>query len=958
MLFVNIQVLLSTFPECFYLYVCFAIKSKKLKNFFFLFLFVCSQIQSQEPSHYILGKDIFDGVELYSILQDNDDKIWVTSNNGLYSFNSKDFEQILPENSKSNSLFGLTKDNFGTIYCYNLYGQIFKLSRKTLTLFFEIPEQYLGDNTSIVFDNKNNLLISTNHQLLVVKNNKITDIKKEGAIYTTKKNDTVFYGRDLASKPVIFGFKNNQETKKYSYSVNDHFLATHSKLKFYNDTLYGYNKSKKVFFYFDEKQLKPIDFSFLKKGNHIIFFEDEHLWFSDSENGVYLVSSKEIFNKKKPNKIFKDYFISGVTTDNEGNTWLLTFNNGIIIIPNLKVKNYFTNKNIKGVTKANNSIFFSSNDSIYKLKEDKSELFFITENDRLESFNILKNSNIITTNNGLYLNKNLVLKMGYNRASIVSEDLIFLGFHSGLHTYNVKTKEVKKLTENRVYDICYVESKKEVWFSSSNGLYCIKNEKIQPILYQNKPILAKKIIFIDDKIWTLTNKGIFILDDKNVVEHITENNGLLNNNVEQIKYENNFIYLSFKKAIQRYNLEQKTFENFTFSDGITKRIIDFEVANNTIYAVNNDGLLLFNFYRNKDAIKTYKTIITEAIANGSTTITQNTNLPANEHNVFFSFLTTTYKYDVSYQYQLVGFDEKPIIAKENQSSINYTNLPAGNYTFKVQSFINNKENEIASLSFSIAQFWYKTIAFKILAFIIIASFLMLLYKNRIKKIGQERYQEQMKKQLAESTLTSLKAQMNPHFLFNAMNSIQSLIIENQKDEAYKYLTQLSNFMRENLKLSDVSYVPVLDEIQFVEKYIQLEKLRFEDDFNYEIENNIENTEVLIPSMIIQPFVENAIKHGLLHKEKNKKLNIIYSQSKENIICSVIDNGIGRKASAKINENKKHKSFSTKAIKKRFSILKEYYKLNIHFSYEDLIKDEKPVGTKVTITIPFTNEFES
>ncbi|RBW61334.1 hypothetical protein DS884_03220 [Tenacibaculum sp. E3R01] len=214
-------------------------------------------------------------------------------------------------------------------------------------------------------------------------------------------------------------------------------------------------------------------------------------------------------------------------------------------------------------------------------------------------------------------------------------------------------------------------------------------------------------------------------------------------------------------------------------------------------------------------------------------------------------------------------------------------------------------------------------------------------------------EDKKKNELAHLQLKSLKAQMNPHFMFNALNSIQSLILKEDKHEAYTYLTKFASLIRENLQMSEKSFVYFEEELSLLKKYLELEKLRFRDDFVYEIKG-IENIEdIKIPSMIIQPFVENSIKHGLLHKITGLKKVAINFYQEEVFKCVIIDNGIGVEKSKEINIlNTKKASFSTKAIQERLTLLKDYYKTDIGFEYEAINE-----GTKVIVKIPYVNKDE-
>ena len=222
-------------------------------------------------------------------------------------------------------------------------------------------------------------------------------------------------------------------------------------------------------------------------------------------------------------------------------------------------------------------------------------------------------------------------------------------------------------------------------------------------------------------------------------------------------------------------------------------------------------------------------------------------------------------------------------------------------------------------------------------------------EEKLKNAYQE-LEENKQNELSSLRFKLLKSQLNPHFMFNSLNSIQNLVLKENKHEAYEYLTKFSSFLRENLKMSKDSFISLEDEIQLLKQYLELEKLRFGNDFQYEIEEVLDKENIKIPSMIIQPFVENAIKHGLLHKKTGIKKVTLKFMLDETLECIIIDNGIGIKASREINElnDLKSNSDSIKLIEERLTLLKDYYKTNIGFSYIDI-----PEGTKVIIKIPYT-----
>ena len=221
----------------------------------------------------------------------------------------------------------------------------------------------------------------------------------------------------------------------------------------------------------------------------------------------------------------------------------------------------------------------------------------------------------------------------------------------------------------------------------------------------------------------------------------------------------------------------------------------------------------------------------------------------------------------------------------------------------------------------------------------------------------------LERQYRASELKALRSQMNPHFVFNALNSIQEYIMTNERRLAGEYLGKFADLMRIYLQHSQVKTVTIREETEALNLYLQLEKLRFEDSLTCSIDIGDDvNTEQLIPSLLLQPYVENAVKHGLLHKESERILKIdIKSDHEGLLICEVIDNGVGRKKSQEINKmrNPGHKSFASEATTSRLSLLNLDRENPIEEEILDLVDENgNPQGTKVTIRIPLAMEAQS
>ena len=189
-----------------------------------------------------------------------------------------------------------------------------------------------------------------------------------------------------------------------------------------------------------------------------------------------------------------------------------------------------------------------------------------------------------------------------------------------------------------------------------------------------------------------------------------------------------------------------------------------------------------------------------------------------------------------------------------------------------------------------------------------------------------------------------------------MNSIQDLILKGDVEHSYSYITTFSDLVRRTLIYSDKDFIDFEQELKLLQLYLSLEKLRFKKDLDYVIESN-GISDIQIPPMLIQPFIENALVHGLLHKTGEKRLHISFTLT-DHLVCVIEDNGIGQNQSRIIKERQRvdHESFSVQAIRKRFEILSDHFKGTLGYKYEDIEKNGSASGTRVILQIPVKHKY--
>lgn len=312
---------------------------------------------------------------------------------------------------------------------------------------------------------------------------------------------------------------------------------------------------------------------------------------------------------------------------------------------------------------------------------------------------------------------------------------------------------------------------------------------------------------------------------------------------------------------------------------------------------------------------------------------------------------------IQYSYRMFGLDRQWTFT--SNTKVQYTTLPPGQYHFVVNAM--NKEGvwgeRTASITFNILPPYWETWWFRIgvvISGIGLILTILITWTRRIKR--NERKKMEMEKRMAMVELKALRSQMNPHFMFNTMSSIQHYITLNDTESALTYLSKFSRLMRRILDNSKRARIPIKDEIDALTLYLLLESLRFKNKFSYfiNVDPSIDSNFDEIPSMLIQPYVENAIIHGVVHNEQKGQISIELIREKETIKCTIIDNGIGREKSREMNrsKNKQHQSAGMSITRERLEILNAAHDDKTSVRITDL-KDEnnQATGTKVEITIP-------
>jgi ligand-binding sensor domain-containing protein len=378
------------------------------------------------------------------------------------------------------------------------------------------------------------------------------------------------------------------------------------------------------------------------------------------------------------------------------------------------------------------------------------------------------------------------------------------------------------------------------------------------------------------------------------------------------------------------------------------------VSGNNIFRIQPDSFLT-------RTTQPFQLKITDILLNGVPVDTRNpsalTHLRYKQNRIQFSFALLDFhpSPNTKYYYYLEGAEETWF--ETSRPEISYSSLAPGKYIFHlkaVDQFGNGIQQQI-EFPVRIAPPFWKTWWFRVLFLLTIAGLIYWLFKRRIRDIQSK---SALRQQMTELEAKALRAQMNPHFIFNSLNAIQELIVTKNFKEAYLYLSSFSKLLRMVLNNSEKNFIPLSSEIEMNKLYLSLESLRFKQSFHYEIRVDpaIDEESCLVPALLLQPFLENAIWHGLLQKEGEKNLLLSYHLGGIYLVCVIEDNGIGRSRAREIKAGKlgavhfesKGMSLSEQRIETLGRELNQRFSIQV----EDLMDvSGKAAGTRVTVLLP-------
>ena len=951
-----------------------------------LFLFVSNLGLSQNPYHITIDKTSgLPSNSVYDIFQDSKGFMWFATGKGLCRYDGNNFKTFTADFQTSKSGSCIAEDAFGRIWYANFDGFLYYVEKGSL--------KALPQKTSLGYYRfgiiQNDLFLIQPEAILVydlkslkVKAKHIINDKEVRFCYATKEKFYVLgnYLYELGNKN---GIKKHKLPEDFYAEIITPIINT------WNQKLIINSKSTAIYYSFEKGK-----FSKFKLNNSIDFTQntaitDDEIWIC-TPNGMHKIDLLSNQNKT----YFTDQNISYILKDKHNNYWISTLNKGVLFIQDFSNNFIDLQPRPNSLSLGKNEVFIGAEkDLIYKLNcknlqteiiyESKSnhsisQIFADTINEKVFfnsfKFNILNKNNQITNEFSIAIkdikkvdkkyfsfaasgilgifcvDKNL--KSSWDTIFEKNKKEDFSGFNQALLLNNTNGKSTEYNAINNT-----------IYYATNNGLIAITNDgKTQELKHKNETLFLVKIQKYKDNIIGLsTAEKLYSINAENVVTRFKLPEFIAKEKFNRFFIRNQYCYLFSTNSVYEYDFEtQNTQKVISLSNDI--EATDVILKNNQLFFATSKGIVI----KNRNEIGNFpkpKLIINEIQINGKRReVNQLKELNPDENDIAINFSTLAFVPNESYSvsYKINNSEWKTLDL--NDKNLKLYSLASGNYTIQLAIKHDNLKIDLQTIQFEIKKpFWLKPLflfGFGFVFFGLIYTF----YKLQILKLEKRNQllleKVNLEKNLNQSKLKAIKSQMNPHFFYNALNTIQSFILSNDKKQAVSYLSKFSNLTRTILEMTEKETISIAEEVKTLSLYLDIEKARFEEDFNYHIlvDDEIDAENIKIPTMLLQPYVENAVKHGLLHKQGEKAVTIHFQKETEHIKISIDDNGIGRQKSTELNaiKNKNHNSFATEAMQNRVNLLNQYNQKNISIQYIDKTNlNNQSTGTTVVFEIPIT-----
>lgn len=933
-----------------------------------------SKYDGKKFVNYSIQHGLIDN-QIYSLLTDKSMGLWIGTMGGLNYFDGKKFQSFLfKEDMSENIVHAIAQDASGNLWLATDGAGVCKFNGTTFEYYTE--DQGLVNNyvRAACVDDKGTLWFGTKGGVCFYADGVFKKLDAE--IAQPQNVSHIFMDKHKKLWFSTFGegvyrydgrvFRNYNET---SGLINNWIRSAieDSDGSIWFASKFGLSKfDGKTFMRFTEAEGLPMD-------NTNVVFEDKerNIWIGSDGKGLCKFLG-ETFTYMTTNDSLSSNIVLSILEDHEKNLWFSTFGKGITKKEGTRPVVYTTENGLN-----NNTVWAS-------LKDHDNNLWFCT------SDGVSRFDGKAFRNYGLEdgLDARIVFSVcqdfqghlwfGTTRGISEFDGAHFKNYINGVDNVG---KDVTSIVEDKT---------KRLWFATKNGLYKRENNRFTKYttldgLCNNN--LFSLVVDKDNHLWIGSKAGINYYDGKTFSKILIDDAFNSNSIYFLVLDDKETLWIGTNSGVyaldaRQYVLTKKTrFRHYTIFDGLPgmecNQNAAFKDHLGNIWMGTTEGLIKYDpsirdFHSNNFEPITHISGVRLFLKDTNWTRVAKEIDPATllPQNLKVAYQMTHFTFDyigiklsnpssVRYKYMLEGFDDNWSSATD-ATFATYSNLPSGKYTFKViAGDVMGTWNKVpAVFSFEILPPFWTRWWFILLA--VFAGLLILwgIFRWRVNELRKKHQTQQLeyKSRLMLLEHQSLNSSMNRHFIFNALNSIQYYMNKEDKLSAHKYLSRFAKLIRMNLDSSMSNLVPVSEEISRLDLYLQIELMRFEDKFNYNITiaDEIDTESIEIPPMLLQPYVENSILHGILPSDKNGQIDIrVELNSEQHIVFSIQDNGIGiEESKARKSKNSPHVSRGTSITTQRIQLLGATNNIHISINGPFEVKDgeNRVLGTRVELII--------
>lgn len=957
----------------------------------------------QNPGSYSFNEQYGWDVEtVYDILEDSEGMFWFGTSEGLFRFDGQEFYNysLLGYQQEYSSL---KIDPEGRIWFKNFTGQLFYLQDDSVHLFMEEEDYHTSSDYSVSlfpkvlttssssikshdFYKDTTILLhqGTSYKLSTNPTNRAVfsfidrpdNLRKQGKymLYVAEINGT---GIDTLANVVVL----SSDQLALSVSGDNVILLQRQKDKsilwqIVDDTIHSVDTIAGLGLLDIQEVCLP--------SNHVLAICTRRGYFSRNLNAFH-----------PPQKLlFPELSVSNVKQDRAGNTWIGSTNKGIYILPNQEISSFqlpsrellFACSDTTGtawLTDFEGQVFElnSQTGDARLLAEEPNAIgrpfYDCFQNELLLSSpkkKVKLPAGLVEPAGGIGHAKDVLFLAEGIRVVISSEiamiqwDLSkadstqlpwglkpeeFIPYVDGFHIRTLRNKR----GSNAVLD----NDHGNLFINFADGLYTFTQAKGEPVLHDGQKFQVTALLPDHSAgLWAASNRNkLMRVHGTHVKEKLD-----LDVTAKQLLQWKGFLFIVDKTGVLKYDTLSGNTSRIDYRDGLSAEyIVHGLVYKDTLRLLTKNELYKIPCEfdgRNTNVPKGW--IKSVSLFDKHLPLDTTFDLSHFENNFTIQFGAMALKSRNSYtfNYRMLGVSDDWIENSSTESFARFPKLLPGDYTFEMK--VCNEDlvcSQVQAIRFVIRAPYYQRWWFYLLLIVLSSLTIGLLIRWRTKGTREREKllleQVTLKKEISQAKIASLRAQMNPHFMFNALNSIQEFIVTNQKDIASEYLADFADLMRRYLNQSQYEEVSLREEIETLELYLRLEELRFEHELTCKVEcaPELDIDSEKIPVMLLQPFIENSIKHGLLQKRKPKHLKIWFDRTENGFSCTITDNGVGRRKSQEINLSRKHhQSFATSAIEQRLELLNAAKTRPIEAITTDLFDAKgEPAGTMVLLKVP-------